>query len=116
MVEGYVYFLLARAVSRVKIGRTINIDRRFAEVRLISPIPLEMVGYVEGGAKMEARLHRQWAHLRHHGEWFTATPDLMSQLEFASLMAAWNRAGPEARDMFQAEIDGPVFDRARAAA
>lgn len=37
-------------------------------------------------------------------------------VQFNALMAAWNRAGPEAREMFQAEIDGPVFDRTRAAA
>lgn len=33
----------------------------------------------------------------------------------AALMAAWNRACPEARGMFQAEIDAPVFDNTRAA-
>lgn len=37
-------------------------------------------------------------------------------VQFNALMAAWNRAGPEARAMFQAEIDGPVFDNTRAAA
>lgn len=37
-------------------------------------------------------------------------------VQFNALMAAWNRAGPDARAMFQAEIDGPVFDNTRAAA
>lgn len=35
--------------------------------------------------------------------------------QFNALMAAWNRACPEAREMFQAEIDAPVFDSTRAA-
>lgn len=35
--------------------------------------------------------------------------------QFNALMAAWNRACPEAREMFQAEIDAPVFDNTRAA-
>lgn len=36
-------------------------------------------------------------------------------LQFNALMAAWNRACPEARERFTAEIDGPVFDNTRAA-
>ncbi len=36
-------------------------------------------------------------------------------VQFNALMAAWNRAGPEARERFQAEIDTPVFDQSRAA-
>ncbi len=36
-------------------------------------------------------------------------------VQFNALMAAWNRAGIEAREMFLENIDGPVFDRTRAA-
>jgi ParB family chromosome partitioning protein len=35
--------------------------------------------------------------------------------QVASLMAAWNRAGAEARERFLIEIDAPVFDQPRAA-
>lgn len=37
-------------------------------------------------------------------------------VQFNALVNAWNRAGAEARDLFRDHIDGPVFDRARAAA
>lgn len=37
-------------------------------------------------------------------------------VQYNTLMAAWNRAGPEAREMFMAEIDTPVFDKGRCAA
>lgn len=37
-------------------------------------------------------------------------------VQFNALMAAWNRAGPDAREMFLGEIDAPVFDNTRAAA
>lgn len=37
-------------------------------------------------------------------------------VQFNALMAAWNRAGPDVREAFIAEIDGPVFDNTRAAA
>lgn len=36
-------------------------------------------------------------------------------VQFNSLVAAWNRAGREARDMFMDHIDAPVFDNTRAA-
>lgn len=35
--------------------------------------------------------------------------------QVAALMNAWNRAGPDARAQFLAEIDTPVFDRTRCA-
>lgn len=34
--------------------------------------------------------------------------------QYAALMAAWNRAGPEARNRFLEMVDGPVFDRGAA--
>lgn len=36
-------------------------------------------------------------------------------VQFNTIMSAWNRAGPEARELFLEEIDTPVFDRTRAA-
>lgn len=47
----------------------------------------------------------------------SALPDYdVVTVQFNALMSAWNRAGPEARERFQDEIDQPVFDRTRAAA
>ena len=37
-----------------------------------------------------------------------------TERQYAALMAAWNRAGPEARTRFLEMVDGPVFDRRRA--
>lgn len=50
------------------------------------------------------------------GETVTAVTAVdVTAAQFKSLMAAWNRAGQAARDLFIAEIDQPVFDRTRAA-
>lgn len=47
----------------------------------------------------------------------SALPDYdVVTVQFNALMSAWNRAGPEARERFQDEIDAPVFDKTRAAA
>lgn len=99
MVEGQVYFLLAPTVNVVKIGRSIDIERRLQEIRMISPVELELIGVVPGHFPRETAYHREWAHLRRHGEWFEATTELMITLEADALKAAWDRAGPEARKM-----------------
>lgn len=46
-----------------------------------------------------------------------AMPDYdVVTVQFNALMGAWNRAGPEARERFLAEVDAPVFDQGRCAA
>lgn len=39
-----------------------------------------------------------------------------TEAQVASLIAAWNRAGPEAREEFQRRIDQPLFEKTRAGA
>lgn len=109
-----VYFLHAPSVNLIKIGRSSDPERRFAEVRLISPVSLDVVGVIDGGSDVEAALHQKFSHLRSHGEWFHATADLMRFAVVESLMSAWNKAGKEARDEFLSRIDTPVFDRGAA--
>ena len=113
MVEGQVYFLHAPDVRRIKIGRSIDIERRLSEIRLLSPVMLYLLGAVPGGASVETAYHREWSHLRQHGEWFMATDELITRLQADSLVSAWNRACPEARELAMEQIDGPVFDRTR---
>lgn len=106
-----VYFLHAPSVNLLKIGYSGDPERRFEQVRLISPVPLRVIGVIDGGAEMERQLHERFAHLRSHGEWFHATAELMNFASLESLMAAWNAASPDAREEFLSRIDRPVMDR-----
>lgn len=115
MVEPQVYFLMAPAVGLVKIGRSIDIERRLQEIRLISPVPLVLLGFVPGDWALEAKYHEDWKHVREHGEWFRLTPELRTRLEADLIVSAWNRARQEARELALEQIDAPVFDRTRAA-
>ncbi|WP_354006180.1 GIY-YIG nuclease family protein [Streptomyces sp. NBC_00154] len=54
----------------VKIGRTGDIARRLAGLRRMSPVPLDVLCTMPGGAALEAALHRRFAPQRRHGEWF----------------------------------------------
>lgn len=107
-----VYFLHAPSVSRLKIGRSIDIERRLSELRLLSPVALHLIGAIPGGSTLEAVLHKRFTHIRLHGEWFDASDDLLSFAHEQVLIAAWNAAGTEARNRFRDYIDTPVMDNA----
>lgn len=104
MANGQVYFVLARDVGLVKIGRSIDIERRLSELRWLNPVDLELHGFIAGGAREETAYHQRWAHLRRRGEWFETTPELMTELEADSLIDAWDRASGEARQLAMAAI------------
>lgn len=107
-----VYFLHAPSVHLVKIGVSGDPERRFSEIGLISPVPVVVWAVVDGGHDVEADYHRRFSHLRHHGEWFHATAELLNAASSDGLMGAWNRASPEARQEFLRRVDRPVMDRA----
>lgn len=106
--DGQVYFLHAPTVGLVKIGRSIDMERRLQEIRLLSPVPLELLGVVNGGARRESAYHRKWSRLRQHGEWFTATEELRFQLWSDSISDAWNAAPAGGRREFLEHIGRDV--------
>lgn len=52
----------------VKIGRTDHLRSRFQGMRTMSPIPVGPLGVLK--SNVEAELHKEFADLRLHGEWF----------------------------------------------
>ena len=107
-----VYFLLASSVNLVKIGRSGDPDTRFEQLRLLSPVPLEVIGIIEGGSAVEADLHKRFNHLHSHGEWFHAANELRRYAWLAAGMAWWNRGSKDWREEFLSRIDTPAFDPA----
>lgn len=76
-----VYFIHAPAAGLVKIGSAVNIYQRFRNLELASPVALTFLGWSAGDATTERRLHRQFASLRAHGEWFTWSQDIIAAIE-----------------------------------
>jgi hypothetical protein len=72
-----IYFAQAGENGPVKIGYTENRDRRMREVQGMNGEVLTVLATLPGGRKREAELHRRFAHLRRHGEWFEPGPELM---------------------------------------
>lgn len=76
-MAGFVYFIQGGAGGLIKIGCTSSQPNvRFAALQIGSPVKLVKLGLVKGGFDREAELHRQFAHLREHGEWFRPEKDL----------------------------------------
>lgn len=66
-----VYYL--RRADLVKIGTTVNLRRRLAEIDHD-----ELLAAEAGGVELERQRHEQFSHLRRRGEWFEAADDLLA--------------------------------------
>lgn len=75
-----VYFMHAQEAGLVKIGATSSLNSRLMALQNGGPVPLVLIGLVDGGKSVEREIHNQWAHLRSHGEWFQASADLISYI------------------------------------
>lgn len=65
-----VYVIGTPGSDVVKIGRSVDVQRRLADLSRMSPVPLEVLWIFPGGARLESALHRLFAARRSHGEWF----------------------------------------------
>ncbi len=68
-----VYYL--RFAERIKIGTS-----RHPRQRLAAIWHEELLAFERGGRTLEQRRHREFAHLREGGEWFTADPELLDHI------------------------------------
>lgn len=64
-----IYFI-RHGNKRVKIGRSIEVDRRLSEIRVGLPGKARILYLTPGGADLEGSLHRRFASDRVNGEWF----------------------------------------------
>lgn len=95
MKEEWVYVLGPPGGALVKIGRTINLTKRVAEIQRMSPVPLEILWSHPGGHELETNLHRHFANLRSHGEWFAFTEDPVAEVRRAMELKPWLAPKPE---------------------
>lgn len=68
--DGYCYFVHARCTPMIKIGMSLDPEKRIYDLRNMSPLPLRVIGLFQGGRSLEKHLHEQLHEHRAHGEWF----------------------------------------------
>jgi hypothetical protein len=71
---GVVYFIEAPATGLVKIGKTTDLQKRFAALSTQSPTPLRLLKAIPGYSSEERALHKRFREHRRHGEWFELAP------------------------------------------
>jgi hypothetical protein len=83
--SGFVYFVKAPGENGlVKIGWAVDPWKRLSTLQCGSPVELQLVACVPGGPADERAMHRRFASLRAHGEWFRLRGDLRTTIrEFA---------------------------------
>jgi hypothetical protein len=72
----FIYFIQGVDGGPVKIGRSVDVERRLAEMQKDSPVRLVVRETLRGGAADEHRLQKQFTANRIHGEWFEPHPDM----------------------------------------
>lgn len=75
--SGDVYLMYAAVVNLYKIGHSISAADRYEGMCSMSPCPIDLVWetHVDDRFALEKQLHEQYADKRHHGEWFSLSPE-----------------------------------------
>ncbi|BAU63329.1 hypothetical protein STA3757_06930 [Stanieria sp. NIES-3757] len=88
----YIYFIYNEHSKAIKIGRAINVEKRFKSLQTASPAILKLLGvkcvearrppYHENNDFHDEQLiHYKFHHLRIHREWFKAEEELLEYIE-----------------------------------
>lgn len=78
--ETWVYF--ARHGAAIKIGLATDVKRRVAQLQTACSGELRLIGAIRGTREDEAALHASLARERMRGEWFRASHDVVTLLEW----------------------------------
>ena len=78
---GHVYFIHAPKADLVKIGYSRDPGKRLLDLNTASTESLHWIGSIPGSTIDEKALHKEFKHLRAHGEWFKYTIELESRIE-----------------------------------
>jgi hypothetical protein len=74
-----VYFI--GAGDRIKIGFSHRPTERLKDLQTSHHLKLELLATMPGSYQTEARLHKQFSHLKQKGEWFVARPELLEYID-----------------------------------
>ena len=76
-----VVYFAALESGPIKIGHTVDLERRLAEIQLCSPGKVNLIGSVDGDRRTEAYFHRRFASHRAFGEWYQPHTEVSSYID-----------------------------------
>jgi len=71
---------VVRAGGAIKIGVTCDVERRLRALATGSAVPLELLGTLPGGRRLEKKLHERFKRFHVRGEWFRGDETLLCAL------------------------------------
>ncbi len=74
----YVYFI--HSGDAIKIGKSINPEKRLASLQTSHHRPLRLLATMKGGVAEESGLHARFGQIRLSGEWFEDAPELRAYI------------------------------------
>ncbi|HEY9874493.1 MAG TPA: GIY-YIG nuclease family protein [Candidatus Obscuribacterales bacterium] len=78
---GDLYFIQDSRTKAIKIGRTINIERRLETLQISFPYKLQLLKVVKGMGHKERATHLMFPDLRLSGEWFQPDAALLEYID-----------------------------------
>ena len=79
-LEARVYAIWAETSDLVKFGYTVDVRKRFSNLRAGSPDALHLLMDIPGGEDLERELHFRFRDFRVRGEWFKPGPPVLELL------------------------------------
>lgn len=77
-----IYFIQAVQGGPIKIGHTADrIRTRLTDIQRMCPIPLQIIGVIDGDEELESTLHFHFREYRLHGEWFEPVNSLLNLIQ-----------------------------------
>ena len=101
---GYVYFIEAVGMNRVRVGWTANPKRRPNELVRFSPSPLNLMALLPGGRSDELHLQLVLTEWRLHDDWFTLNSATREYIQM--LQRRWRTPGDY--PVMKVEVHEPV--------
>lgn len=78
---GYVYFIEAVGLSRLKIGYSDDPEKRLRQLTTGSPVSLRIHARMPGNQTMEKEIQSRFSHLKVDNEWFHFTDEIREYIE-----------------------------------
>lgn len=73
-------YFIASESGPIKIGISVNVEKRLKQLQTSHPYPLKVLAVVKAAGMQEFAYHERFAAHRLHGEWFARHPDILAEI------------------------------------
>ena len=82
--DGFIYFLRNEITRNIKIGFSMDVEKRIKDLQTSNDSELKLLKYVKGTLKQEKAIHIAFSYLNLRGEWFRSSRELLTYINRVS--------------------------------